>query len=162
MNLYTELRENIANTKEQPSQELVWNVIMPPMGTSDGFHVCNILSKWFIQELKDWLKLKKIDVNDFAAFADAVRSELAYRYWSRAEYELILTTWPTFMTVDQLEKLNIDYAKQLREYDERGWAHPHRVDAPLEIAEKIDVYDQIILNWDAFIHYLYDHRQVFA
>ena len=30
----------------------------------------------------------------------------------------------------------------------------------LEVAEKVDIYDQVLLNWDIFIEYLWNHRDL--
>lgn len=53
-------------------------------------------------------------------FKKAVKSELMYYFWSKAEWEIIISDW----------------------FDR-------------QVEKKIDVYDQIMLNWDRFIEWLY-------
>lgn len=53
-------------------------------------------------------------------FKKAVKSELMYYFWSKAEWEIIISDW---------------FGKQ--------------------VEKKIDVYDQVMLNWDRFIEWLY-------
>lgn len=58
-------------------------------------------------------------------FAEKLKSNLMYYFWSRAEWEIILAPW-----------VGGD-----REKD----------------AEKIDVYDQIMMNWDIFLNYVWNN-----
>lgn len=59
-------------------------------------------------------------------FAEIVKRDLMYYYWSKCEWEIILTGWPS----------RHDFTE-----------------------EKIDVWDQISLNWDRFIDYAWEHRK---
>ncbi len=63
--------------------------------------------------------------DDKEQFAEAVRHSLMYYYWSKCEWEVILTSWPPHSDFHD---------------------------------EKIDVYDQVRLNWDRFIDYLWTNR----
>lgn len=53
-------------------------------------------------------------------FKKAVKSELMYYFWSKAEWEIVISDW---------------FGKQ--------------------VEKKIDVYDQVMLNWNRFIEWLY-------
>ena len=64
---------------------------------------------------------------DKEQFAELLKRELMYWYWSKCEWEIILTSWPP----DQSGKFQ---------------------------DMKIDVYDQICLNWDVFVDYVWEHR----
>ncbi len=59
--------------------------------------------------------------SDRTAFEEDVRKALRYDYWSRCEWEIILSSWPPSDRVKE---------------------------------EKIDVYDQVMLNWKVFIDYI--------
>lgn len=59
--------------------------------------------------------------HDKDVFAKMVESELRYWYWSKCEWELIIS----------------------------GFVRNN-------IERKIDVYEQVMLNWDRFIDYLWD------
>lgn len=63
---------------------------------------------------------KKISVRDY--FFAEVRSELMYYFWSKCEWEIMITDWP------------------------RG-----------EVEKKVDVFQQVEQNWEAFKEYLLDH-----
>lgn len=59
------------------------------------------------------------------AFEERLNRELHYYFWSKCEYEIILSDWPPR---DDFE------------------------------AEKVDVYDQIHLNWPIFTEYVWTNR----
>lgn len=105
--------------------------------------------------LKGLLDAKKKYGKDFIKFADRVRSCLQHEYWSRSEYETIITTWPPYVDSDEIDRL-------VKERDERiknnGVFYREHVNP--EVGYKIDIYDQIMLNWDAFINYLWDNKKL--
>lgn len=63
--------------------------------------------------------------NSKEEFTKQLKSELRYYFWSKAEYEIIITCW----VGGDREKVN----------------------------EKIDIYDQVMLNWDRFVDYVWDN-----
>lgn len=62
--------------------------------------------------------------DNFELFSERVNRNLRYYFWSKAEWEIILSDWPPS-----------DSFKE----------------------EKIDVYDQVMLNWNVFIKYVWDN-----
>lgn len=60
--------------------------------------------------------------NDHDSFCESVRKLLAYYFWSKCEWEVILSAWPPSDKVTQ---------------------------------RKIDVYEQVMMNWDVFIEYVW-------
>lgn len=61
--------------------------------------------------------------NDHDSFCENVRKSLAYHFWSKCEWEVIVSAWPPSDRV------------------------PER---------KVDVYQQVMLNWDVFIRYVWE------
>lgn len=76
----------------------------------------------FRQDLKDIIK--KIKNKD--EFSEKMKRSTMYYFWSKCEYEILITTW-------------------LGRKDFKG--------------EKIDVYDQLQLNWNAFIDYVWKNKK---
>ena len=74
--------------------------------------------------LKDCRKLAKTCM-DKTTFAENIRKNLLYYYWSKCEWEIILSDWPTSNKFKN---------------------------------EKVSVFDQIMINWDRFIDYLWENR----
>lgn len=63
---------------------------------------------------------------DREAFLEEIRSALMYCYWSKCEWEVVVSHWPQHASMKDL---------------------------------KIDVYDQVRLNWDVFSDYVWSHRE---
>ena len=76
-----------------------------------------------------------------------------YNFWSKCEWEVVITDWPTHITVEELNRLQ----KELDGHTAAYGNPPYALSVDLRVAEKIDVYDQIMLNWDIFINYLWEN-----
>ena len=100
-------------------RDMTWNVYVENfnMGHIDVYNIFDHYS--FDKGVKEAYKKYK---NDFEAFSEAVRRELMYYFWSKCEWEIILSDWPPSGDFDN---------------------------------KKISVYDQVMLNWDAFIAYVW-------
>ena len=72
--------------------------------------------------LDDCKKNARKNIHNYDEFCKNLRIDLAYYFWSKCEWEIIVTDWP------------------------RG-----------EKSIKIDVYDQILMNWDIFCNYVWSH-----
>lgn len=108
---------------------LQWNVYIGDFN-SGRIEPHNIFDhRRFVEDCKKAAKKysgKEDPEADFKEFSESVRKDLRYYYWSKCEWEIILTGWPPS---DRFK------------------------------SEKIDVYDQIMMNWDVFIRYLWDNRK---
>ena len=81
----------------------------------------NIFDHYTFNE--DIKKIYKKYKNDYNAFCEEVRKSLRYYYWSKCEWEIILSDWPP--------------SNNFKE-------------------EKIDVYDQVMMNKDVFMKYVWE------
>ena len=59
---------------------------------------------------------------DFDAFSSTVGASLMYWFWSKCEWEVIVSAWPPTDRVP---------------------------------ARKVDVFEQVMLNWDVFVRYVW-------
>lgn len=99
-------------------KRMTWNVYRQDLNV-DRFEVYNIFKHHsFCKSVEKLIRSKMLDREEFA---EAVRKELMYYFWSKSEYELILKNWLAG-----------------------------------DIEMKIDIYDQVRLNWDRFIDYLWE------
>ena len=80
-------------------------------------------------------------------FAKDLKEILRYYFWSRAEYEIILTDWPTSITQEEAKRV-------LAEFEKRDH---YRECVNLPVAVKVDVYDQITLNFGLFVDYVWEN-----
>lgn len=101
---------------------LTWNVYYENFnaGRIETYNVFNHYRFW-----DDCIKNVKKNKEDRKAFEEQLRRDLMYYYWSKCEWEIILSAWPA--------------RKNFHE-------------------EKIDVFDQIYLNWDKFTDYVWENR----
>ena len=76
--------------------------------------------------VEDCRKAAKKFKDDKAAFAEEVRHSLMYYYWSKCEWEVIISHWPPVQRFQ---------------------------------STKVDVYSQVMLNWDRFVDYLWENRK---
>ena len=60
--------------------------------------------------------------NDHDSFCENVRKSLAYYFWSKCEWEVIVSAWPLSDRISD---------------------------------KKLDVYEQVMMNWDVFIEYVW-------
>jgi len=75
---------------------------------------------------KDCIKNAKKNKNNKEHFIEDLKNDLMYYFWSKSEYEIVLSPW-----------LGANRVKE----------------------KKIDVYDQIKLNWDRFVDYVWEHKR---
>lgn len=89
---------------------------------------------------------KWIDAYKNGKFSEALNALLMRRYWSRCEYEVVITSWPPRISPQEVERLSAE-KKSLY-----GHLCPN-----LEIEEKVDIYSQIKLNWNIFVDYIWNN-----
>lgn len=75
---------------------------------------------------EDFEKYRKKYKDNYDQFCKEIDMSLKYYFWSKCEWEIILSSWPS--------------REDFKE-------------------EKIDVYDQIMLNKDIFFKYIWDYVQ---
>lgn len=113
---------------------LEWNVWYGPWNRQ----VCkrNVFDHGGVMEdlRKAYRKCKRAKETDEAKaeFVKEVRRTLMYHYWSKCEWEIVISHWPSHIEdTDRFNRLSI----------------------------KIDIWDQIEANWDHFIDYLWEKRK---
>ena len=89
----------------------------------------------------------------FRFFEKEVDRVLRYYYWSKAEWEIIATSWPPYMEKEDLARADAERDDRLAED-----LPFYRTPVGLSVAEKLDVYTQVRLNWCPFIEYLWENR----
>lgn len=72
--------------------------------------------------------IKTMSVPRKPDFEDRLRRMAQYHFWSKCEWEILISEWPP-------------------------------APASRNVVEKVDVYDQLRLNWDKFVEYVWRHRK---
>ena len=125
------------------------------------------------QKIKDYdiLKYQEDDIKKLKKkyttkeeFAEALRRECMYRFWSKAEWELIiectedsrviLRPWCGCYNPDEVK---IDVTDDTS-FDWQGFAAKHIRKQIFKNKAKIDVWDQIEYRWDEFVEYVWEYH----
>lgn len=109
----------------------------------------NVLNDTIIEEILNRTK----DLKDKKSFSEEVDRIIMYYYWSRSEWETILADWPPRIDTSELSNLNAEMERHQKIFGKK----PYSLTVNLVTAEKIDVYDQITMNWNLFIDYLWEN-----
>ena len=128
---------------DQPNNELTWNAYIEDRN-SNTIKVFNIFNSF--RFISDVIKANNKYKNDFE-FLQEVRSSLMYAFWSKSEYEVIITSWPPYIEKEEFERLTKEDIKY------RTWLN-------LSMGEKIDIYNQVMINWEAFKLYLLTNKRL--
>lgn len=105
-----------------------------------------------IPSLRDINKFQKymLDFED-----KKLRNICQYHFWAKCEYEIVLTTWtPSIEREELLRLVNED-----KEHIEKWGSPAYRYTSNLSACEKIDVFDQLQLNWQLFKQYVFENEK---
>ena len=137
---------------KEDKTKLVWNVFNEENGEIVPINIFEY--NWVF--LKDGLLVAKKKYKDnFEEFAEHVRSWLQYCYWSKCEYETVITSWPPYIEDAELERINKEKVERIEKY---GKFYRESVD--LKTGYKIDIYTQVMMNWDRFIDYVWNNKHL--
>lgn len=101
--------------------KLVWNVYIEDVNRN-RIDIYNIFEHdSFVKDCRETVKESKTKDE----FSENIQKHLMYYFWSKCEWEIILSAFPPY------DKFN---------------------------EEKIDVYDQVMLNWHIFIEYFWNNK----
>ena len=149
---------------------LCWNVYYGDFNGKE-IKVYNIFNHYGFYH--DCVKAKKKYKDDKEGFAKEVKGSLHYFFWSKSEWEVIMTHWPSGEYYEMRQDLTIGKLREAMnnvgiDYDVhlRPWAKDdnnitiHVFPNPERFHDrKIDVCEQVMNNWDIFIDWLWEHRK---
>ena len=131
--------------------KLVWNAYKYSCSTGE-FRIFNIFDhNSFYCNVR---KLLKLDISK-ADFAERLRREVQYYYWSKTEWECIITGSQPRIDRKELQRIISECYLQRLNADPPS----KRSFVNLLHSDKIDVYDQLCLNWDAFVDYVWSYAK---
>jgi len=107
--------------------EPVWNVFLEDFNRKE-IRTFNVFHNYtFDEQLKKEFK-KYTRHKDLEKLKAEIKSWAMYCFWSKCEYEIILTSFP----------------------EKKGFKE-----------KKVDVYQQLMLNWDSFVEYVINNKAYF-
>lgn len=101
---------------------LKWNVYVEKFNRREIAEYNIFNHGYFLEDCRQAAKKHRDNKDDFE---EAVRRSLMYYFWSKCEWEIILSDWPPSGKFDD---------------------------------KKVSVYDQVMLNWEIFINYLWENK----
>ena len=126
---------------------MIWNVYREDINAR-RIEVYNIFDHGSFYESVKKLMKKKLPKDDFS---EALRQEVMYYFWSKCEHEITICSSPTYIEKSAVDNLIDEREKYMRD----NGRYPFVSYVKMLGAEKIDVADQVRLNWDAFVNYVY-------
>ena len=124
-----------------------WNVYVENINSNE-IKVFNIFDHCgFREDVEKYFKKYK----NKEEFAEHLKRSLAYYFWSKCEWEVVITSLMPYITIEELNRLNSEREKTLKEYNRE----PYSLYVNPSVAEKIDVYSQVMNNWDIFLDYVF-------
>ena len=128
-----------------------WNVFNEDFNSRE-IGVYNIFNHCrFAESVKKLLK-EKITKEEFA---EKLRRELSYNFWAKCEYEVVITSWPPYIDKKELDRLNAEY----EEYNTKWGRYPYKINVCPDVGKKIDIYSQVMLNFNVFCDYVWSHKK---
>lgn len=107
----------------------------------------------------DWMRKLKRQCKDIGEFTEKLNNEMLWRYWSRAEYELILEKYNDELWLKPWcgchnpEEVKINVTK-----DNFWQEFAKQYDNWWDNEAKIDIYDQLKFKWPEFVDYCWNTR----
>lgn len=90
-------------------------------------------------------------------FKEEVKHQLMYTYWGRCENEIVITSWPPRVDVEEIDRIK----SEIEEHDSKySWKQMSSC-VNLSVSEKVSIYDQVMLNFDIFFNYVLAHVSEF-
>ena len=131
--------------------KLIWNVFKHNFN-SGAIEIFNIFNHWCFKEDVE-RSLKKCNTKE--EFSEELNDHLLYYYWSKCEYEIVITSFPTSIIQQEYEKLTLDYDKYIYLYKHS----PYKLYIDPDVQLKVDIYSQVMLNFDVFVDYIWSHKK---
>lgn len=110
--------------KKNITNALIWNVYVESINRKEITTYNIFTHSSFLKDCKEHIKEY---AEDREAFLEEVRKSLMYYFWSKCEWEIIISDWPPSKNFDGF---------------------------------KVDVYDQVMMNWGIFSQWLWENREL--
>lgn len=112
----------------------------------------NIFDHWrFNEEVKKDLKKCKTKEE----FAKELKDNLRYYFWSKYEYEVVISSFPVHIKKEELDRLNEGFEKDTEKYGRE----PYVIYVCPDIGIKIDIFEQVMPNFDILVDYIWSHKE---
>lgn len=137
-------------------KELVWNVFLIDSNSNEleQFNVFNNTRFYTsLKDIKKYIRKNKIDLTnittkEYSWINDSIRIAAQSAFWAKFEYECLISPVFSAIATKELERLKqMDISK----------ISNNKICVNLINGSKIDIYNQLQLNWDCFVKYIIDN-----
>ena len=129
---------------------MIWNVFCEDFNNRAIIKYNIFNHKGFV---KDVNKLLKEDTTK-DEFTEQLKRSLKYYFWGKSQYEVVITSWPVYIDRTELGRLNTEY----EEYNNKWGHYPYDINIVPNVGEKIDIYNQVMMNWEQFVEYIWSNK----
>ena len=128
------------------TKNLVWNVF------HENFNARKIEIYNVFNHSSFYNNVIKLSRKNKDEFAEQLKREAMYYFWSKCEMEVVITSWPPHIDAEEYKRLTQEY----NEHIEKRGNEPRILNVRPTVGEKIDIYEQLMLNWDMFVEYTWN------
>ena len=121
--------------------KLVWNVYRHDIN-GKKIEIYNVFNHGSFNNDVAQLTTERLNYN---GFSEKLRRIAQYYFWSKAEYETVITSWPPHIDNEEINRIMSNREKHT--------TYAYYVN--LDVGSKIDIYEQLMLNWDKFAYYVW-------
>ena len=97
----------------------------------------------FSEEVYELLNKHEMTYEDFS---EKLRCSLMYYFWCKTEYEIVITSFPPYIDKKEFDRISSEEFRVLS-------------DVRLRCGEKIDIYEQVRMNWGVFVDYVWNSKK---
>jgi len=130
---------------------LVWNVYDYHFSVPE-LRIFNVFNHESFLDSVEKLLAKDMPKEEFP---ELLRRQALYYYWSKTEWECIITDTNPQICRNELCRLLSECYEQLP----KSKPTPRHFCINLVNSYKLDIYSQIMLNWDEFVDYVWQHSK---
>lgn len=117
---------------------LVWNVYRNDFNSKE-IKVFNVFNHYrFREDVEKLIKSKP----SYDELSEQLRKTAMYYFWSKCEHEVVVTSFPPRIGASEIQRIRND-------------SYPYGTSVNLKTGSKVDVYNQLQLNWDQFVGYVW-------
>jgi hypothetical protein len=124
---------------------MIWNVYSHDINGKE-IKTYNVFKHSSFNEDVEELLKEDLAYDDFD---ETLNRLVQYYFCSRAECEVVITSLVPHIDNDELDRLNA----------ERDNRKTYRYSINLDVGEKVDYYDQLHLNWEQFVKYVWSFKK---
>ena len=129
---------------------MIWNVYCENFNNNSIIKYNIFNHKSFAKDVNELLK----ENTTKDEFAEQLKRSLMYWFWGKSEYEVVITSWITYIDREELNRINSEY----EEYNDKWGHYPYKINISPDVSKKIDIYSQVMLNWEQFVDYVWSNK----